>query len=559
MALVSDEIIGEWFKKNSWVYRGFSYWFKNPFWDKKIPNGFSLCPYFWVAISAWLFFIPFTPVFMLFGHIKKYIKKKANQFAKALIIPLIKGTGQYAKEHECATNVTKKIVKITGLVFLGALGLFCLRAGTAGYLTYIHSSQGLTFIFWLVMSCFATFIPCLIYLSNNSSNENRCKVEVYMLAWIVLAILATCVLQTEHCLAACSSIWLGIKTIVWGIGQAFYWAGWTLYKGAYWILFCVWFLIKLVALAMLSTIMMGIPIILWLVALVFVSNKVVVGLNKMEEKARTIAENTKTTQEDWQSFLCEVLDKDKRAIEPIESSIRQYHDDMNMPQTKHFQYQIKFIAGRIMRDIIYNITDFPEKFTDLIRAELSKFKSIYRKKKHEEPDEDQLRIFGWELLKFMKTEKLVDDRTDGWRMLYTFEDEIYSLFNFDNINKNVHAEMERRKAFESYYKPYEMKVKEIVIVETEKEEKQKERNRLLDECCKHCTAILSPILKFLKKACINIFWKWTFRTTGLAIWCVMRNTGILFLYLIKVGKARKQGVCPYMPFTDVDQEPVTEK
>ena len=57
---VSEDKIDKWFdpKENSWVYRGFKFWFQNPLWNKKIPVGFSLCPYFHMAVISWVIFMP---------------------------------------------------------------------------------------------------------------------------------------------------------------------------------------------------------------------------------------------------------------------------------------------------------------------------------------------------------------------------------------------------------------------------------------------------------------------------------------------------------------------
>lgn len=52
MPLVPLTVVQRWYLKTSWVYRHFTYLFKNPLWDKPIPNGFSLCPLFWSALFS---------------------------------------------------------------------------------------------------------------------------------------------------------------------------------------------------------------------------------------------------------------------------------------------------------------------------------------------------------------------------------------------------------------------------------------------------------------------------------------------------------------------------
>ena len=48
MAFVSTDCIDKWFTKDSWVYKNFEYLFRNKLWYKsRLPQGFSLCPYFY--------------------------------------------------------------------------------------------------------------------------------------------------------------------------------------------------------------------------------------------------------------------------------------------------------------------------------------------------------------------------------------------------------------------------------------------------------------------------------------------------------------------------------
>lgn len=58
MPLVSQSIVSRWYSRNSWVYTHFSYLFQNPVWSKNVPGGFSLCPYFWLALFSMFIFRP---------------------------------------------------------------------------------------------------------------------------------------------------------------------------------------------------------------------------------------------------------------------------------------------------------------------------------------------------------------------------------------------------------------------------------------------------------------------------------------------------------------------
>src|SRR5262245_39921449 len=61
--LVSENVVRQWYLKDSWVYKNFSYLFQNPLWTKDIPKGFSVCPYFWLSLLS--FFILRPLVLML--------------------------------------------------------------------------------------------------------------------------------------------------------------------------------------------------------------------------------------------------------------------------------------------------------------------------------------------------------------------------------------------------------------------------------------------------------------------------------------------------------------
>ena len=57
--LVPLNVVEEWYKPNHMIRKSFNYLFQNPLWEKNIPKGFSVCPYFWMSILL-------SPLFRVF-------------------------------------------------------------------------------------------------------------------------------------------------------------------------------------------------------------------------------------------------------------------------------------------------------------------------------------------------------------------------------------------------------------------------------------------------------------------------------------------------------------
>lgn len=58
MPLVPLDRIKTWYHHDSFVYRAFSYLFKNSLWDRPIPKGASVCAYWWSAMFSLFIFRP---------------------------------------------------------------------------------------------------------------------------------------------------------------------------------------------------------------------------------------------------------------------------------------------------------------------------------------------------------------------------------------------------------------------------------------------------------------------------------------------------------------------
>lgn len=76
--LVPEQIVERWYHRDHFIYKNFAFLFSNKLWDGNIPNGFSVCPYFWMSMFSFCVFRPFIyPLlrianFVSIGPIKKY-------------------------------------------------------------------------------------------------------------------------------------------------------------------------------------------------------------------------------------------------------------------------------------------------------------------------------------------------------------------------------------------------------------------------------------------------------------------------------------------------------
>ena len=67
--LITETLAEKWYRTDSWVYKNFSYLYQNKLWKKKIPNGYSVCPYFWLSLFSLFIIRPFVFV----GNIVKIV------------------------------------------------------------------------------------------------------------------------------------------------------------------------------------------------------------------------------------------------------------------------------------------------------------------------------------------------------------------------------------------------------------------------------------------------------------------------------------------------------
>jgi hypothetical protein len=207
MPLVSLNTVNRWYRKDSWVYKNFTYLFQNPLWNTDVPRGFSLCPYFWLAIFSMTLFRVFVGSVLLLRLLFKPFGGLLNRtdgfFRKVFNIR----TSVPAVPTFFVALVTSVIVSLLGLLGYG---------GLETYQAYAEASA-LPALF-LPIATLGVAIPCWVYYSNNKYNSDRCRVENYVrLATLVFAGLGAYLMPNELWITVSSifgALWEVITTIL---------------------------------------------------------------------------------------------------------------------------------------------------------------------------------------------------------------------------------------------------------------------------------------------------------------------------------------------------------
>ncbi len=174
MALVPDNVVSDWYSRQSLVFRNFAYLFQNPLWQRPVPQGFSLCPYWWSAVFSLLVFRPLVYLTLgVSGLVKVCGLTKAIRFTDSFASRFIGG---------CDVPV---MPTIAGLCVLTMVSILVLGIGLAVYAYY---TAGILSMLFLPVLLTATFLITDNYAREHRYDPNRCKVEVYTRIIAVLCV-----------------------------------------------------------------------------------------------------------------------------------------------------------------------------------------------------------------------------------------------------------------------------------------------------------------------------------------------------------------------------------
>lgn len=230
--LVKKSIVERWYRTDSWVYKNFAYLFQNPLWSKRIPQGFSVCPYFWLNLFSLFIFRPFCvmPIHYVIMPIIRAIGYPASafddfcrsMFSKLNMIPY------------CPPPGAGVAFALLWSVVLGAITYIGYMITTQFY-PYVTQDAGGMFGFWAVVSFIALW---LVIGLHKKFTETECKTFNYLYVWFAILVAAMCFFVPTEALGMVKSFFGGIGWVfaqLWiGICMLFAWLGKWLWAGVSW-------------------------------------------------------------------------------------------------------------------------------------------------------------------------------------------------------------------------------------------------------------------------------------------------------------------------------------
>lgn len=231
--LVKKSIVEKWYQRDSWVYKNFSYLFENPLWDKRVPNGFSVCPYFWLSIFSLFIFRPLfvCPIRYLLLPIIHLIGKPAHALDTMLanLLNRIFGRRQFGQW-------TGEGIVVSLLLTLCASGILfilgCIGVGLYNFYPFLTKASNLgMFSFWSITSFLTLFG---IISAHKKITNTECQTSNYLYVWVILFAISIGVF-IPHEFAT------GVTILLNGLGKAFSSTGGFLWVVIAFVAKWVWF------------------------------------------------------------------------------------------------------------------------------------------------------------------------------------------------------------------------------------------------------------------------------------------------------------------------------
>lgn len=495
--LVKKSIVERWYQRDSWVYKNFAYLFQNPLWTKKVPSGFSVCPYFWLNIFSLCIFRPFFvfPLKYLILPLIRLIGKPAifvDKFVHRLFTKI------FSKENPDETY-SRGFGMFTMFVVL-AVGLLVAILGTKlffglkGIYPQLAAMTFGCFVFWSAASFLTLFG---VILAHKKFTKTDCKTMNYLFVWLGLFILSAIIFIHSEIASFFGTIasqsWVGLTILGGWIGAGLKYAG----LGIWWLV---------------SASPFGMPLPWWSYLMVFA------GLMWLGEKLLTWIDNrhvnallTDTTEngharnrDSWITTFVRVL----TMAEWWNEGNALFTESSDTYPWRKDEYLSK--ACYILRRDLYR-----QAFTILTKDKMATLQTVYP-------------LLTPEMLDTMEELSQTDSRFQylenkfGGGINFTVDDiyaAIVSAYNEPSVNKMINdlAESLMREA-------------------TRKATRQAAKKTSWSHNA--CLAVTNAIEHNVK-------------AIGNGIKTGAKETGAFFAYLWILIKAKKQGACPYLRFTDV--------
>lgn len=237
--LVKRSIVERWYQTDSWVYGNFAYLFKNPLWQKRIPRGFSVCPYFWLNLFSFFIFRPFfvapiqyvfSPLIRGLGKPAKWVDDHCQELLRALKM------GGSEPPTGAATMLILVLFLLVGCI-AGAATLGVIKIVALGkYLYSLDSADHLgIFAYWSALSFAGLFGVIGLH---KLITKTECQTMYYLFVWLALFIVACFVFIPHDIITGTGIFFSVIGTGIWAalkaVGSFLAWAGIGCGKGLAW-------------------------------------------------------------------------------------------------------------------------------------------------------------------------------------------------------------------------------------------------------------------------------------------------------------------------------------
>jgi hypothetical protein len=201
--LVSQETADKMYNKNGKLYKSFALLFSNSIWNKSVPNGFPICPYFWMSLFSMVLFVPFIEM-----PVKYVVKPLSRGLWKLFMYCIIAPISAMCTKCNVPLNergaklLANSILAIWGLSLYTLLSATVIQTGIAGFITP----------FYLLHALFIGLFVAEYY--NFSDHSNFKQHWIYPALFIVGAIIISTIFTPYAIPALFSGTWLAISSLV---------------------------------------------------------------------------------------------------------------------------------------------------------------------------------------------------------------------------------------------------------------------------------------------------------------------------------------------------------
>jgi len=504
MAFVSKSCIEEWFTTDSWVYKNFSYMFKNPLWDKNVPRGFSLCPYFWIAMFSMCVFRPIlVPVIMGFRRVIHTGFKPIG----ALDAWVLKVMGM---EH----------IPGVGLLIPTVLGMTLFIAGGAAwicvllYQKFILGNFSATALFWYAALNGVAVLVTGIYGYRHRRDRNPCQVQWYALSIGVASTVALYNTVPEVMALATHRWGIVCQLIAHVLYGAIVFAGHGIAIVAAFVATKLCWLAGLLVAGVMSMVI-PVPLLGWLVAMTVLAG--IIG--KLMPYSQPTEVTTKVSPSDWRDFIAarfHTVD----CPHAVNTELGRWLRELPVEYADYQYGAVRSMALRITVRAMLDDLDIPAGWRNVGR-----------------------RAHGLCLADIPSWDEYVDVMASARYILCV-----------DAVKVDPELASKVRSVFESTTRAaYMREVDYLRVLDAAAAERKARRYKRRARASRCCHALSDPLAWFFEHVGLGlkaVFWTCLLVAPWRVLRWLFRFVKIFTVYMWVVIKHAKHGACPYMSFKE---------